>query len=103
MNSHILGKDPQGRCWFKSDQYLTDITDSTFFYVKKVGWWRQYWHLIAVIVKRPAYYRDNVNMRGYVPAVTEEKVLGHYDKEISASLAMEELMRLKGITQIDPF
>lgn len=102
LNSFVIGKDPEGRVWFKSDQCLTDITEATDFYVQQVGWWRKKWQLVAVYIKRPAYFRDNVNQRAYVPALTEEKVLGEYEKGTSASLALEELMRLRGIKEIDP-
>ena len=98
----VIGKDPQGRIWFKSDQCLSDITDAQDFYVQKVGWWNKEWQLVAVFIKRAAYFRDNVNQRAYVPALTEEKVLGTYKKESAASLALEELMRLRGIKELDP-
>jgi hypothetical protein len=101
LNSAIIGKDPNGRYWFKSDQCLTDITEATDFYVEKVGVWKwKNWRLVAVYVKRPAYYRDNVNQQGYVKALIENKVLGYYDRHTAASLALEELMRIKDIKEI---
>ncbi len=102
INSAVIGKDPNGRIWFKSDHTLTDITDAKDFYVQQTGWWKKKWRLCAVFVKRASYYRDNENNRGYVPAITEEQELGIYDRPQAASLALECLMNLKQITEIDP-
>lgn len=102
MNSSILGKDPQGRYWFKSDQRLTDITDASSFYVQHSGWFKKTWELMAVYMKRAAYYRDNVAMRGFVPAITEHVSLGFFDRHNAASMALEQLMHIKEIREIDP-
>lgn len=95
--STVVGKDPNGRIWFKSDRHLTDITEATDFHVKPVGLLRKTWQLIAIFTQRPAYYQDEQRKRGLVQAITKEKVIGVYKKEISASYALNELMELKEI------
>lgn len=103
LNSAIIGKDPNGRYWFKSDYALTDITDARDFYVEQEGIWRwKKWRLTAVFVKRDAYYRDNENKRGFTPAIENHEVLGYYDRPNAASMALEQLMRIKEIVEIDP-
>ena len=99
----IIGVDSEGRVWFKSDQNLTDITDAVDFHVRAYGVWKKKYYLIATIVNRPAYYRDAENQRGYVPPITESKTIGVYEKQSSISNALDNVMRLKEIREIDPF
>lgn len=91
----FTGKDENGRIWFKSDTHLTDITEAHQFQVHQRGLWKKTWYLIATFVRRPAYYQDETKKRGYVPAITEEKIIGSYTRETFASLALDELLDLK--------
>jgi hypothetical protein len=102
MSLTSIGKDPNGRIWFKSDRFLVDITEASSFHVEvKQGWFKdKKWLLIATLTKRAAYYRDEPNKRGFVPAITEDKIIGEYTKELSASLALEQVMTLKEIQEI---
>lgn len=101
MAYSTTGKDPEGRYWFKSDLFLTDITDAVDFKVVTVGAWRwKRYELVAKFVLRPGYYRDAENKRGYVPPITETKVIGRYEKISSASYALDAVMRLREIREI---
>ena len=102
MGFSTIGKDEEGRYWFKSDCYLTDVTDAHEFYVEATGLftWKK-WLLYASVVKRPGYYRDDENKRGYVPPIIETKQLGEYPTQAKASFALDQLMRLKKIREVD--
>lgn len=87
----ILAKDEQNGIWFKSDQYLTEITDAFFFYVTK-SWFREKYTLWA---------RQEVRYYSYVSARWETKnrdfKIGIYRTAPSASIALEEVMKFKNI------
>lgn len=95
----VVGKDKEERYWFKSDQRLTEVTDCFDFQVVEDGWWQKRWKLYGFRMAAKAYYNQFV---GNVPAKIEEKLLGTYKSERDASMALEQVMMVKEITEIDP-
>lgn len=90
MELDVLGKDPDGKIWFKSDQKLTDITDAFNFYVETM--WPRIWFI-------PGSYCLWAKYKS-VTGRTNKKTLGWYPNAREASRALEEIWRLR---QIDGF
>ena len=100
------GIDGEGRSWFKSDQYLTDITGAHDFFVKEVRvgflWWKTTeYHLIGRWCVRRASWRYKYSQRGYEPAEYQKKLLGVYESEIQASAALCHIMEVRGIRPVE--
>lgn len=91
-----IGKDEQGRYWFKSDQNLTNITHAVDFYVVNDSfmWWKKFL-LKAKINKYPKTTHGLSPGRRY-----DYEVLGEYKTAQQASMALEEVMRVKEIEKL---
>ncbi len=102
-----IGKDEKGRIWFKSDWYLSDITEAIDFKVSDDSFlfWSCY-RLVAVVPY-------NINVHGevrkmndygrYIPYVPQyfQQTIGWYKNIQTASNALEALMVLKGIKEMN--
>lgn len=97
-----VGKDTKGRYWFKSDTLLIDITNALHFYVARGGWWWKRWNLYGMFQvprKYWSYYHDRLEEHP-TDKIKEAKLLGTYPSAAQASMALEEVMKIKGITAI---
>ena len=104
----ILGKDQKGRIWFKSDWFLSDITDAIdFFVVDDSFLWYRWVKLCAKVPFNKdfhgAQYRGNGHggTEEYTPKYYDQ-IIGWYRSVPQASLALENLMPLLGIQEISP-
>jgi len=99
----IAGKTRDGEYWFKSDQYLTNLTGAIHFYVRPPSyilfWRRRY----ALMVK----FDEPYQAYNYTKREMEKKhkyaykVLGLYRTEALASLALEEVMKVLGMKPLE--
>lgn len=102
----VIGKDGKGRIWFKSDWFLSDVTDAIDFKVvnRSFLWWK-WFKLIATVPYNKEFHGDVKNPSTgytYTPKYYDQ-IIGWYTTLQSASLAMEGLMALRGIQEINPF
>lgn len=95
----IVGKDSQGKYWCKTDSRLTDVTDCYDFQVVESGIWTKKWTLYGLRIEVKGYYSS---YGGTIPDKIEWKQLGVYKSERDASMALEQVMAVKEITEIDP-
>ena len=94
-----LGKDRDGKYWFKSDQFLTNITTSTFFFVRTKGWFKKSYLLFARRKGDVRYY--NWDQMGYRYRTGEiNQLIGIYTSPSQASMALEQVMKLLEITPL---
>lgn len=96
----IAGKAANGTYWFKSDQYLTDLTHASHFYVKPpsyIFFWRRKYNLMAKFAKPIRFWNGYKYEDGFK---TWHKVIGKYRSEPSASLALEEVMKVLNIREL---
>lgn len=92
---NTLGKDKDGRIWFKSDQHITDITDAYDFTVASsayFGLWGRTWTLEAKFPNKDTSW----NAPKFI-----YKTLGEYETAFKASLALDQIVTLKGIKPYD--
>ena len=87
----VVAKDRFDKCWFKSDQKITDITKAVDFYVYKSGFWQKKYHVYARFVKTMEHIF-------YDPweEITHKK-LGTYDSKEEASVALDDILEAKGM------
>ena len=100
----IAGKDAQGNYWFKSDQSLTDVSDASYFYVHASSSWFTRWKkpkykLYARYFKKVRVWNSYYSQHENVQRQTD-KVIGTYKSEFAASLALEEVMKIKKIKEL---
>ena len=96
----IAGKDAKGTYWFKSDQYLTDLTYSVHYYVKPTSYlffWRRRYCLMAKFAKPIRFWNGYKYEDGFK---TWHKIIGKYRTEASASFALEEVMKVLRIQEL---
>ena len=87
----VVAKDRQNRHWFKSDQKITDITRAVDFYVYKSGIWKKKYHVYARFVKKyENFWGDKWNEDTH-------KKLGTYDSKEEASVALGEILEVRGM------
>ena len=99
----IAGVAPNGEYWFKSNQYLTNLTHAVHFYVKPpsyVFFWRRRYRLRAKF--SVPYRRWSDTYSRYVEdRYTEHKTIGAYRTEASASLALGEVMKILKLKELE--
>ena len=96
----IAGKDAKGRYWFKSDQYLTNISQAIHFYVKPpsyIFFWRRRYHLMAKFANPKRFWNGMKWEDGFE---TWHRVIGKYRTEALASFALEEVMKVLKIQEL---
>lgn len=102
----VIGKDAKGRIWFKSDWFLSDVTDAIDFKVENESflWWK-WFKLVATVPYNKDFHGEIKNPNGYGVLTPKyfEQTIGWYKTLQSASLAMENLMALRGIQEINPY
>jgi hypothetical protein len=94
MNA-IVGRDEEGRIWFKSNKSIIEITKAIDFYVESRSWfglWGRKWYLVARYIEHK--YSDGMCDYNHVD-------LGEYTAASTASLALEKVMAVRGIKEID--
>ena len=87
----LVAKDRTDKCWFKSDQKITDITKAVDFYVYKSGFWKKKYHVYA------RYIKKFENFWGVKWDEETSKKLGTYDSKEEASVALGEILEAKGM------
>ena len=90
----VVAKDASGGRWFKSDQYVTNISEAGEFYVKHRWLGFGSFSLIAV------YPRTRKDDWGKLIPYSEYKEIGRFHTALEASFGLEEAMRLKGIVPV---
>ena len=100
----ILGKDQKGRIWFKSDFFLSDITDAIDFSVVDDSFlWYRWVKLIAKVPYNKDFHGILKNSNGYEYSPKYyDQIIGWYKSVQQASMALENLMPLLGIQEISP-
>ena len=94
----VIGKDKNGGVWFKSDQYVTNISKASEFYVRHRWFGLGSYSLIAVF---PFTKHQYICGEGYVDKTYHQyKEIGRFKTALEASFGMEEAMRLKGINVV---
>jgi hypothetical protein len=96
----VIGKDDKNRIWFKSDWFLSDITEAIDFKVENhtILWW-PWFRLVATV----PYNRDFHGPAAAYPTPKYfNQTIGWYESLKGASMAMETLLILRGIREIDP-
>lgn len=104
MNHSVVGKDGNNRIWFKSDWCLTDITGAVNFYVQDESFlWSKWLRIFATVPYNKSLHGTVKNSQGHVyePALYNVTI-GWYNTIQQASMAMEQLMPLLGILEINP-
>jgi len=99
----IAAVSPNGEYWFKSSQYLTNLTNATHFYVKPPGiifFWRRRFQLKAKFLEPYRSWSEYESR--YITRYSEQhKVIGKYRTEASASLALMEVMKILKLKELD--
>jgi hypothetical protein len=90
----IIGKSPDGKIWFKSDQFLKDVTNGFKFQVSKT-FFKESWKLWA------AFRAQGKNNDGSKFTYTQWELLGIYKSEAEASAALGRVMSVLDIKPID--
>ena len=94
----VIAKDKSGGNWFKSDQYVTNITGANEFYVKHRWFGFGWFSLIAVFPKSENRYVLGEGNKEF--KWKEYKEIGRFHTALEASFGLEEAMRLKGIVPV---
>lgn len=100
----VIGRDNKNRIWFKSDWFLSDVTDAIKFYVEDCCFlWSRWFCLYAKVPYNQELHGIIKDSNGYQknPKYYDLKI-GWYKTLSSASMAMESLMIVKGIEEINP-
>jgi len=92
----IIGRDKNGGAWYKSDQYITDISKAAEFYVKHRWFGLGAYSVIAVT----HCYRKDKEYPYAEHFWTERREIGRFRTALEASFGLEEAMRLKDITPL---
>jgi hypothetical protein len=100
----VLGKDDKGRVWFKSDWYLSDITEAIDFKVTNESFlWSKWFKLVATVPYNKEFHGTMRNSNGYEYSPKYyDQTIGWYKSLQQASMALENLMPLLGIHEISP-
>lgn len=113
--AHAVGKDGDGKYWFRSRQKLVDVTKAEQFCVKKrlkkrAYWpWRKNkyeWDVLAKFLKTTGFYRypnikkEWVNTTHKGPKEYTYELLGTYTDEDDAAIALECLMHMRDVELI---
>lgn len=96
----VAGKRSNGEYWFKSDQYLTNLSNAVDFCVKRpfLFKWRG-WYLWAKLEEKYQYYDYSVSAYR-TDTSTSWRRIGIYKNIASASLALEEVMKILDIISL---
>lgn len=107
--THAVGKDQDGRYWFRSRQKLVDVTKACEFYVKKVltkkarWFWQknQYeWHVYSKTLFKKGYFRYPSIKQDWIDDQHTHELLGVYQDEDDAATALECLMHMRDVELI---
>lgn len=97
----VIGKDEKGRIWFKSDWFLSDITDAVDFKVADESFlWRKWFKLTAVVPYNSdlhgfVWESDGRGERYKVTPKYFDQIIGWYKSLQQASMVLESLMVLR--------
>lgn len=117
-----IGFDEKGRCWFRSPQYLTDITNAChfeindhfslfklkrFYYLYAKFRFRESYACISRVIKGK-YFMEGEEDDGPMPYYgydrplirTFKKIIGVYKTTEEASIALEDVMKARKVKSI---
>lgn len=88
------------KLWFKSNQFLVDIADFYAFTVIKrpkcIFWfWKKEYKLLGWRVAKEGYYEYPHSRVGWNEPVTKSQLLGVYNTEDEASIALDNILEIK--------
>ena len=107
--AHAVGKDQEGRYWFRSRQKLVDVTKACEFYVKPVlinrAFWpwgrdKYEWHVYSKTLFKKGHYEWPSLKKGWIEDQHTHELLGVYQDEEDAATALECLMHMRDVELI---